>query len=118
MTPDPSARKAPSRANLAHQLGRTHYPPIAEVRRLTALGLREAPNPETPKPQNPDSVRAPQASMAPPPPAPLNRPARLPRRKPGAHLPKNVAEDPPPYTPADEALLDRVSTALRAIRTR
>jgi hypothetical protein len=60
-----------------------------------------------------------------PPPAPvspgehnagLNRP-RLARRKPGAKLPKEMAgESPPVHQGADEVLLKRIRTALRALR--
>ncbi len=42
---------------------------------------------------------------------------RLARRKPGAKLPKEVAAEPPPPHPgADEVLLKRIRTALRALR--
>jgi hypothetical protein len=46
-----------------------------------------------------------------------NRPPRLARRKPGAKLPKELAgENPPVYQGADEVLLKRIRTALRALR--
>jgi hypothetical protein len=62
-----------------------------------------------------------------PPPAPasppgehsggLNRLPRLARRKPGAKLPKEMAgESPPVHQGADEVLLKRIRTALRALR--
>lgn len=45
------------------------------------------------------------------------RPPRLARRKPGAKLPKDLAAEPPPvHTGADEVLLKRIRTALRALR--
>jgi hypothetical protein len=45
------------------------------------------------------------------------RPPRLARRKPGAKLPKDLAGEPPPEHPAaDEVLLKRIRTALRALR--
>ena len=46
------------------------------------------------------------------------RPPRLARRKPGAKLPREVAAapPPPPHTGADEVLLKRIRTALRALR--
>jgi hypothetical protein len=45
------------------------------------------------------------------------RPPRLARRKPGAKLPKELAGEPPPvHTGADEVLLKRIRTALRALR--
>jgi hypothetical protein len=46
------------------------------------------------------------------------RPPRLARRKPGAKLPKDLAGEPPPveHTGADEVLLKRIRTALRALR--
>ena len=45
------------------------------------------------------------------------RPPRLARRKPGAKLPKDIAAEPPPEHPgADEVLLKRIRTALRALR--
>ncbi|MDI6098213.1 ADAM 12 protein [Actinoplanes sp. NEAU-A12] len=47
----------------------------------------------------------------------LNRPPRLARRKPGAKLPKEFAgESPPAHQGADEVLLKRIRTALRALR--
>ncbi|MFI5933049.1 DUF4388 domain-containing protein [Actinoplanes sp. NPDC051494] len=46
-----------------------------------------------------------------------DRPPRLARRKPGAKLPKELAAEPPqPHTNADEVLLKRIRTALRALR--
>jgi len=48
---------------------------------------------------------------------PVNRPPRLARRKPGAKLPKDLADEPPPvHTGTDEVLLKRIRTALRALR--
>ena len=45
------------------------------------------------------------------------RPPRLARRKPGAKLPKDLANGPPPVHPGtDEVLLRRIRTALRALR--
>jgi hypothetical protein len=45
------------------------------------------------------------------------RPPRLARRKPGAKLPKDVpADNPPVHSGADEVLLKRLRTALRALR--
>ncbi|MEU4161115.1 DUF4388 domain-containing protein [Actinoplanes sp. NPDC026670] len=45
------------------------------------------------------------------------RPPRLARRKPGAKLPKEMAgESPPVHQGADEVLLKRIRTALRALR--
>jgi hypothetical protein len=46
------------------------------------------------------------------------RPPRLARRKPGAKLPKDLIGEPPPPEPpgADEVLLKRIRTALRALR--
>ncbi len=42
---------------------------------------------------------------------------RLARRKPGAKLPREIASEPPPaHTGADEVLLKRIRTALRALR--
>jgi hypothetical protein len=47
----------------------------------------------------------------------LYRPPRLARRKPGAKLPKDVPpESPPVHSGADEVLLKRIRTALRALR--
>lgn len=47
----------------------------------------------------------------------MNRPPRLARRKPGAKLPKEmVGESPPVHQGADEVLLKRIRTALRALR--
>jgi hypothetical protein len=47
----------------------------------------------------------------------MNRPPRLARRKPGAKLPKEMAgESPPAHQGADEVLLKRIRTALRALR--
>ncbi|WP_306211960.1 ADAM 12 protein [Actinoplanes sp. RD1] len=48
---------------------------------------------------------------------PETRPPRLARRKPGARLPKEIAAEPPePHPGADEVLLKRIRTALRALR--
>ncbi len=45
------------------------------------------------------------------------RPPRLARRKPGAKLPKELIDEPPPAHPGtDEVLLKRIRTALRALR--
>ena len=45
------------------------------------------------------------------------RAPRLARRKPGAKLPKDLATEPPPvHTGADEVLLTRIRSALRALR--
>jgi hypothetical protein len=46
------------------------------------------------------------------------RPPRLARRKPGAKLPKDLADEPPPaeHPGTDEVLLKRIRTALRALR--
>jgi hypothetical protein len=47
----------------------------------------------------------------------IYRPPRLARRKPGAKLPNDVpAESPPVHSGADEVLLKRIRTALRALR--
>ena len=47
----------------------------------------------------------------------MNRPPRLARRKPGAKLPKEMAgESPAVHQGADEVLLKRIRTALRALR--
>jgi hypothetical protein len=58
---------------------------------------------------------APQNELEPDP--SLYRPPRLARRKPGAKLPKDVPPDSPPvHSGADEVLLKRIRTALRALR--
>jgi hypothetical protein len=44
------------------------------------------------------------------------RPPRLARRKPGAKLPKDLADGPPAHPGTDEVLLKRIRTALRALR--
>ncbi|GIF34773.1 DUF4388 domain-containing protein [Actinoplanes utahensis] len=72
-----------------------------------------------PAARNPPPVGDPPP--APPPPgdgnAGMNRPPRLARRKPGAKLPKEFAgESPPAHQGADEVLLKRIRTALRALR--
>ena len=48
----------------------------------------------------------------------IYRPPRLARRNPGAKLPKDLAAEPPPehHGGADEVLLKRIRTALRALR--
>jgi hypothetical protein len=62
----------------------------------------------------------PHDDMEPDPAAPngtVYRPPRLARRKPGAKLPKDMpAENPPVHSGADEVLLKRIRTALRALR--
>jgi hypothetical protein len=77
--------------------------------------------------QRPNRDQRPNADPPPhgdPPPAPPGehnsgpiRPPRLARRKPGAKLPKEMAgESPPVHQGADEVLLKRIRTALRALR--
>ncbi|WP_305788743.1 DUF4388 domain-containing protein [Symbioplanes lichenis] len=57
-----------------------------------------------------------QVTVASAPEAPA-RPPKLARRKPGARLPKEIAAEPPePHPGADEVLLKRIRTALRALR--
>jgi hypothetical protein len=46
----------------------------------------------------------------------IYRPPRLVRRKPGAKLPKDMPPDAPVHSGADEVLLKRIRTALRALR--
>ena len=46
----------------------------------------------------------------------IYRPPRLSRRKPGAKLPKDMPPDAPVHSGADEVLLKRIRTALRALR--
>ena len=46
----------------------------------------------------------------------IYRPPRLARRKPGAKLPKDLPPDAPVHSGADEVLLKRIRTALRALR--
>jgi hypothetical protein len=134
-------------ADLAQLLGRAGYATVQELRRLAAAGLIERPEPPAPPSEQPAFVRLPrvqptavtaQRPAAPPPsgppPAPqearhtvepepsttsgtVYRPPRLTRRKPGAKLPKDVGQEPPPVHPGtDEVLLKRIRTALRALR--
>jgi hypothetical protein len=46
----------------------------------------------------------------------IYRPPRLARRRPGAKLPKDMPPDAPVHSGADEVLLKRIRTALRALR--
>jgi hypothetical protein len=71
------------------------------------------------------ATEPPAASKDPPAPVATNpvgtpdRPPRLARRKPNAHLPKGVAPadaDTPTHQGTDEVLLKRIRTALRALR--
>ncbi|HEU4347773.1 MAG TPA: DUF4388 domain-containing protein [Actinoplanes sp.] len=66
-----------------------------------------------PAPEDPSLEAVPSAATG-----TVYRPPRLARRKPGAKLPKDVAGQPPPPEPAgaDEVLLKRIRTALRALR--
>jgi hypothetical protein len=64
-----------------------------------------APAPDLPPEMEPDANGA------------VYRPPRLARRKPGAKLPKDLTDDPPPVHPGtDEVLLRRIRTALKALR--
>ena len=133
-------------ADLAQLLGRAGYATVQELRRLAAAGLIERPAPPPAEDQHdfvrlprvqPTAVDVHRPVVAPtePPSAPrppaepprhalesasttgtVYRPPRLARRKPGAKLPKEIADDPPVHTGTDEVLLKRIRTALRALR--
>ncbi|GLZ01326.1 DUF4388 domain-containing protein [Actinoplanes sp. NBRC 103695] len=78
--------------------------PVVTHRTATAV---EDPPPATPAPYTGDPVTN----------GTVYRPPRLARRKPGAKLPKDLAGEPPMDVPgADEVLLKRIRTALRALR--
>jgi hypothetical protein len=80
-------------------------------------GTRQPPAakdpPAAPAAKDPAAVPAAVSSGAGP-----DRPPRLPRRRPNARLPKGaaLADAHPPVPPADEVLLKRIHTALRALR--
>ncbi|MGK5684928.1 DUF4388 domain-containing protein [Actinoplanes sp. URMC 104] len=79
----------------------------APVVTKAAVAVVPAP-PDPPRHSLPEEAGANQAAY---------RPPRLARRKPGAKLPKELAGEPPPVHPgADEVLLKRIRTALRALR--
>jgi hypothetical protein len=124
----PAARndqeKKPDFVRLPHARGTA-----VDVRRpVVAVADGPAPQPE----QSPGkSLPQPAASAVEPRPAaapvaepqpvtadgPVYRPLPLPRRKPGAKLPKELAAGGPPiHTGTDELLLNRIRTALRALR--
>ncbi|BBH66624.1 hypothetical protein ACTI_33090 [Actinoplanes sp. OR16] len=98
-------------------------PPVPVINGLDQAASRSRP----PAPEPAHARAAPPRLESPPdpPPAPpladhnggLNRP-RLARRKPGAKLPKELAdaENPPVHQGTDEVLLKRIRTALRALR--
>jgi hypothetical protein len=63
------------------------------------------------------AAASPVMTSADPPDEAVYRPPRLARRRPGAKLPKEIAGETPPAHPgADEFLLRRIRTALRALR--
>jgi len=122
-----------SATGLARQLGRAGYAVLTEVRRLAAAGLVAPAAPgaadgapatvgraamSTPRP--PDG--APPIRAAVPAPAPRGALPALPRRAPGERLPELAASPAAapaptaPPVPADEALLKRIRTALKALR--
>ena len=70
---------------------------------------RSAPVPADPPAAGPDSDGS-NANGT------IYRPPRLTRRKPGAKLPKDLPPEGPPPPGADEVLLKRIRTALRALR--
>jgi uncharacterized protein DUF4388 len=77
-----------------------------------ADGVLEESVTETPEPD--PAERPPRHAEAE---GPAPRAPRLARRKPGAKLPKDLAAEPPPvHTGADEVLLTRIRSALRALR--
>jgi uncharacterized protein DUF4388 len=84
--------------------------------------VADSPAAPQPKPSPGKSGPPPAATpVAEPPPATANgtvyRSLPLPRRKPGAGLPKELAAGGPPiHTGTDELLLNRIRTALRALR--
>ncbi|MET0425751.1 MAG: DUF4388 domain-containing protein [Actinoplanes sp.] len=89
----------------------------------TAVDARRPPPPVDVPVARGRARSAPSPDQPVPPPAPAEptanvyRPPRLARRKPGAKLPKELAEEPPPAVPGtDEVLLKRIRTALRALR--
>ncbi|WP_067497307.1 DUF4388 domain-containing protein [Actinoplanes sp. TFC3] len=104
--------------DLALLLGRAGFATVQELRKLAAAGLIEQPQDAPVRPQL--TLCAPGPSSGPPtapPPAPPSSPPPLDRRKPGARLPRDLAEaPPPPRHGADEALLKRLCAALRALR--
>lgn len=133
-------------ADLAQLLGKAGFATVQELRRLAAQGLLELPEVRGEAPEfvrlprsggTAVDVQRPPMGGDDPPPVPVvsgtapvtppsdepgvnqgaYRPPRLARRKPGAKLPKDLAAEPPPvHTGADEILLKRIRTALRALR--
>jgi hypothetical protein len=91
--------------------------PAVDVRRPVVTAPREAAaapivaGPAADEPPRPAAQPEPSGDAA-------HRPPRLARRKPGARLPKELASGlgPPEPPCADEVLLKRIRTALRALR--
>jgi hypothetical protein len=91
--------------------------PAVDVRRPVVTAPREAAaapivaGPAADEPPRPAAQPEPSGDAA-------HRPPRLARRKPGARLPKELASGlgPPEPPGADEVLLKRIRTALRALR--
>ena len=97
--PRPAAAD-PVRQSSAPVEVRQASPPI-EVRQSSAVEVEQSSGP----------VGEPTAAGT------VHRPPRLARRKPGAKLPRELASEAPPAHPgADEVLLKRIRTALRALR--
>ena len=92
-------------------------PPVPVVRPARPVPMKSvtaAPQPE-PAESPPRHAEAGTAEEGAP--GTIYRPPRLARRKPGAKLPKDLAAEPPPvHTGADEVLLTRIRSALRALR--
>ena len=130
--PETKATDAPELIRLPHPRGPSV--PLHRTAPASPVPVISGPEPTARNPPSggdpPPSAPRPQASPAPPasatPPAQpppgennagMNRPPRLARRKPGAKLPKEFAgESPPAHQGADEVLLKRIRTALRALR--
>jgi hypothetical protein len=102
--------------------------PYADIERAAVPVTMYSPNPTGTVPTVPGNGATPAASAKDPPAAPpatstkengSDRLPRLPRRKPNARLPKGVAPadaNTPVHHGADEVLLKRIRTALRALR--
>lgn len=113
--PDPV--RLPHPRGAAVPLERTPHAPAAGPVSAPAVPVGGEPEPAAGPglPAHPDPPPAPvPADQG----APPNRPPRLARRRPGAKLPREIAATEPPPAPqgADEVLLKRIRTALRALR--
>ncbi|MFI5491738.1 MarR family transcriptional regulator [Actinoplanes sp. NPDC051859] len=104
-TPPSTFVRLPRARGTAVDVHRPEPPPAAAV----AATARTGPPPSPPQQREPADPATASGTAY--------RPPKLARRKPGAKLPKEIADDPTAIHPGtDEVLLKRIRTALRALR--